>query len=104
MTSTPHHEDHPPITDTLVARVADALAAVDCEEHAVCFARAALQAVAETHWLVPKRPHDQNTPVGPMVRTNGLIHRSRGDSDPTHTRVYAAQLLAAADEVERVAR
>lgn len=56
------------------------------------------------HWLVPKRPHDQNAPVGPVVRRDGWIHRSAGTSDPAHTRVYAAQLLAAADEAEQVAR
>lgn len=56
------------------------------------------------YWLVEKRPHDQNATVGPVVRRDGWIHRSAGTSDPAHTRVYAAQLLAAADEAERVAR
>lgn len=59
MTSTAHYESTPTVTDRLVEAVADALADVDCEEHAVCFARAALHVVAETHWLVPKQPHDE---------------------------------------------
>ncbi len=88
--------------DALVNSVADALAEVDCEEHAVCFAQAAVAAVAETHWLVPKRPHDTDVLVGPHIRRSGWIHRAAGDSDPDHTRQYAAQLLAAADEAERL--
>ncbi len=88
--------------EALVSSVADALADVDCEERAVCFAQAAVAAVAETHWLVPKRPHDDTAPVGPHIRRSGWIHRAAGDSDPDHTRLYAAQLLAAADEAERL--
>ncbi len=88
--------------EALVANVADALTDVDCEEHAVCFAQAAVAAVAETHWLVPKRPHDEDATVGPHIRRSGWIHRAAGDSDPAHTRLYAAQLLAAADEADRL--
>lgn len=88
--------------DRLVDTVADALADVDCDEHAVCFARAALNVVAETHWIVPKRAHDENAGVGPHIRRSGWISRAAGDSDPAHTRVYAAQLLAAADEAEQI--
>lgn len=53
-------------------------------------------------WVVPKIAHDPDAPVGPrLARSGTLISRSAGQSDPTHTRVYAAQLLAAADEMER---
>jgi hypothetical protein len=53
------------------------------------------------HWTVPKIAHDEDRPVGPIICRNGLISRSAGQSDVAHTRFYAAQLLAAADEVER---
>jgi hypothetical protein len=52
-------------------------------------------------WIVPKVSHDQNAAVGPRIRRNNWISRSAGDSDVEHTRYYAAQLLAAADEAER---
>ncbi len=53
-------------------------------------------------WLVPKQPHDEDTPVGPHIGRSGRwIQRAAGESTPDHTRFYAAQLLAAADEAER---
>lgn len=54
-------------------------------------------------WLVPKRPHDPDAVVGPRVRA-GVVLRAAGVSDPEHTRIYAAQLLAAADAAEEVGR
>lgn len=61
----------------------------------------AVQAVSDEHvWRIPKIPHDPDAPVGPQIR-GGWIGRGEGDSNPEHTRVYAAQLLAAADELER---
>jgi len=53
------------------------------------------------HWMVAKIAHDEDREVGPIIRRDGLISRSAGQSDVAHTRFYAAQLLAAADEVER---
>lgn len=50
-------------------------------------------------WIVPKIQHDESQPVGPHVHGR-WVHRSAGQSDPVHTRVYAAQLLAAADHAE----
>lgn len=56
----------------------------------------------ERAWLVAKVPHDETVPVSPWIWHHGrLIGRSAGDSDVEHTRTYAAQLLAAADELER---
>lgn len=52
-------------------------------------------------WNVPKVEHDESRSVGPIITPSGWIHRSEGTSDPEHTRFYAAQLLAAADEAER---
>lgn len=57
-------------------------------------------------WIVPKVEHDPHALVGPRIlnsrRIPGTwIYREQGNSDPDHTRTYAAQLLAAADEVER---
>lgn len=57
--------------------------------------------VQSTAWVMPKIEHDENRPVGPIVRPNGWIARAQGHSDVAHTRFYAAQLLAAADEAER---
>lgn len=51
-------------------------------------------------WMVKKIPYDESQPVKPILGQNGWIHRLIGLSGPAHTRVYAAQLLAAADEVE----
>ncbi len=51
-------------------------------------------------WVVPKLNHDENRDVGPVI-SRGWIRRSAGDSYPEHTRFYARQLLAAADELER---
>lgn len=52
-------------------------------------------------WIVPKIPHDERPSlVGPRILSGELIRRDAGTSDATHTRQYAAQLLAAADEVE----
>ncbi|MEV0214271.1 hypothetical protein [Micromonospora sp. NPDC050695] len=50
-------------------------------------------------WTVPKIQHDESRLVGPHVRGR-WVHRSEGQSDPDNTRVYAAQLLAAADLAE----
>lgn len=97
----------------LIAVLTDAEASgtmTDDVDHALALAEELLawadakHGAAARFWLVPKRPHDQNAPVGPVVRRDGMIARSAGVSDPDHTRVYAAQLLAAADEAERVAR
>lgn len=54
----------------------------------------------ETAWSVPKVRHDENADVGPNILGN-WIFRAAGQSDVEHTREYAAQLLAAADELER---
>jgi hypothetical protein len=51
-------------------------------------------------WTVEKIPSDANQSVKPILGQNGWIHRDAGMSDPEHTRFYAAQLLAAADEAE----
>lgn len=51
------------------------------------------------HWTVPKVEHDEDAPVGPHIHGN-WIHRAAGQSTAAHTRQYAAQLLAAADELE----
>ncbi|WP_242890785.1 hypothetical protein [Actinomadura litoris] len=51
-------------------------------------------------WIVPRVPYTL-LPVGPRVHDSGMIRREAGDSSPAHARLYAAQLLAAADEVER---
>jgi hypothetical protein len=60
--------------------------------------------VAEESWVVPKIPHDQGAPVGPRIMRDGWIRREAGESDVDHTRVYAAQLLAAADRVDAAIR
>jgi hypothetical protein len=60
----------------------------------------ALTADATRAWTVPKVPHDEDTPVTPNI-IGGWIYRSAGQSDSEHTRQYAAQLLAAADELDR---
>lgn len=62
-------------------------------------ARAVIAALSEHAWLVPKVEHDQLAPVGPYIHGE-WIHRDAGDSQVWHTREYAAQLLAAADEVD----
>lgn len=55
------------------------------------------------YWLVPKLPHDEEALVGPHIGRSGRwIRRSAGESTPDHTRYYAAQLLAAADEAEQI--
>lgn len=51
-------------------------------------------------WSVPKVQHDEDIPVTPNI-IGDWIFRSAGQSDVEHTRRYAAQLLAAADELER---
>lgn len=51
-------------------------------------------------WTVAKVQHDENADVGPHI-LGDWIHRASGQSDVEHTRQYAAQLLAAADELER---
>jgi hypothetical protein len=52
-------------------------------------------------WVVQAVDHDETRSVGPIIRRNGMISRAAGQSDVEHTRYYAAQLLAAADETER---
>lgn len=54
----------------------------------------------EAVWAVPKIRHDENADVGPDI-IGDWIYRAAGQSDVEHTRQYAAQLLAAADELER---
>lgn len=56
-------------------------------------------------WIVPKVSHDENRGVGPILhgRHGKWIHRSQGTSEAAHTRFYAALLLAAADESDRIA-
>jgi hypothetical protein len=61
---------------------------------------AVLERLAEENWIVPKIPHNQGAPVGPRILRDGWIRREAGESDVDHTRMYAAQLLAAADVVE----
>lgn len=61
---------------------------------------AALNAFNGGAWIIHKIGHDQNATVGPRIHGR-RIYRAAGHSDPGHTRYYAAQLLAAADEVER---
>lgn len=51
-------------------------------------------------WSVSKIRHDENAAVGPNI-IGDWIYRAAGQSDVEHTRQYAAQLLAAADELER---
>lgn len=51
-------------------------------------------------WSVPKIPHDEDELVTPNIH-GPWIYRAAGQSDAEHTRRYAAQLLAAADELER---
>lgn len=51
-------------------------------------------------WSVPKVAHDEDVAVTPNI-IGPWIFRSAGQSDVEHTRQYAAQLLAAADELER---
>lgn len=58
----------------------------------------------ETTWSVPKVTHDQRASVGPRIQRDGWIRREAGTSDSEHTRFYAAQLLAAADEADRLIR
>lgn len=60
----------------------------------VNFARAAGDA-----WIVPKIDHDENRAFTPHV-VGRWVTRAGGQSDPEHTRLYAAQLLAAADVAE----
>lgn len=60
----------------------------------------ALTAEASRAWSVPKVPHDEDVPVTPNI-IGGWIYRAAGQSDAEHTRQYAAQLLAAADELDR---
>ncbi len=60
-----------------------------------------MEELATGSWVVPKITHDENAAVGPRIRREGWISRAAGDSDPEHTRQYAAQLLAAADEADR---
>ena len=51
-------------------------------------------------WTIPKIEHDPGAPVGPVIIGNAIF-RSAGQSNVAHTRHYAAQLLAAADVLER---
>lgn len=54
---------------------------------------------AQDAWIVPKIDHDENRMVTPHVR-DGRVYRAAGESDPEHARLYAAQMLAAADKAE----
>lgn len=56
--------------------------------------------IAGHAWVVPRIVHDQGAIVGPRILANGRIACTAGESDPWHARQYAAQLLAAADEVD----
>jgi hypothetical protein len=103
----PHIEGDLPMTGTptdLLAALTDALAEADTTgdldyEDLAAVAVAALDAHV---WLVPKVVHDENLSVTPYLSRSGeWIRRDAGDSGPDHTRVFAAQLLAAADECER---
>ena len=58
-----------------------------------------LKQLAEHFRIVPKVEHDANPYVRPYIR-GGWVFREAGDSDPSSTRLYAAQLLAAADLAE----
>jgi hypothetical protein len=51
-------------------------------------------------WIVPKIAHDEDEEVTPNI-FGDWIYRSQGQGGVEHTRRYAAQLLAAADELER---
>lgn len=50
-------------------------------------------------WVIPRVPH-VHRPVGPRLLPDGWIRREAGTSTPAHTRVYAQQLLAAADAAD----
>lgn len=76
------------------------LAERDRLESQAATARAEIERLHEHYWLVPKIGHDPNAAVGPTI-FGPWIHRDQGDSNPDHTRHYAAQLLAAADAVEQ---
>lgn len=55
--------------------------------------------IARDNWIVPKVASDVNQSVRPIVHGR-WISWDQGQSDSEHTRLYAAQLLAAADEAE----
>jgi hypothetical protein len=65
----------------------------------------ALRVIDEGYYLVPRIAYDANPSVCPYIGPGGhLIRREQGDSDPAHTRFYAAQLLAAADVADALQR
>jgi hypothetical protein len=67
-------------------------------------AKEVLEQLREHFWVVPKVEHDANPHVRPYIR-GGLIYRYASDREtPEQTRLYAAQLLAAADKAEEVTR
>lgn len=98
--------DHPDVddTDTILGLLTHADLHgwhVHCRRPRLnAYSRARFEIAASGAWVVPRIPHTDQ-PVGPRVRDDGVIRREAGDSSPTHARLYAAQLLAAADEVER---
>jgi hypothetical protein len=59
-------------------------------------------AIDRRAWTIPKIPHDEHVAVTPYVMPDGTINRTKGNSTPAHARHYAAQLLAAADEADRL--
>jgi hypothetical protein len=58
-----------------------------------------LDQLGEHFWVVPRVDYDATASVRPRIN-GSWIHRDAGDSLPEHTRQYAAQLLAAADEAD----
>lgn len=87
-----------------VTRVTAALDEMRAERDRYAAELAALRAEPIHYWPVRKINHDETRPVGPWITPTGWIGRSAGTGDPAYTRVYAALLLAAADEAERRAQ
>jgi hypothetical protein len=81
----------------------DALDRIGLDPEAVILAYEAAPKEQPSWWTVPKIHHDESRAVGPFIR-GSLICRDAGQSNVEHTRFYAAQLLAAADAVERAPR
>ncbi|MFC4912553.1 hypothetical protein [Actinomadura gamaensis] len=52
-------------------------------------------------WVVPRVDYDPSLLVTPTAHW-GMVRRTAGTSTPEHARVYAAQMLAAADYAERL--
>lgn len=63
-------------------------------------AREVLEQLTQDFHVVPKVAHDANPHVRPYIR-GGLIYRYASDREtPEQARLYAAQLLNAADKAE----